>query len=174
MSAPVLPLAEGVPWYPATFDGKRSIPSPAVTEIMLDLLKLDRSDCVMEIGTGSGYQTARLAETGAEIHSIECEPFVDLTSVVGNRIYLHVGDGAEGLSGDKFTAIVATCGVREIPKAWVDQLVEAGRMVIPIGSEQVQRLTLYRKVKGAMVPERIAAYVRFSMMEEKPKCRGMK
>jgi protein-L-isoaspartate(D-aspartate) O-methyltransferase len=156
-----------------TFDGRRTVPSKEVTDLMLELLQLTPQDKVMEIGTGSGYQTRRLAQTGAEIHSIELEPYVDPTIPFGECVYLYHRDGFLGLPEvAPFTAIVATCGLTEIPAAWVDQLRPEGRIVVPIGRADAQRLALFTKLQGHVSPKRIAAYVRFQMMrapdERKP------
>ena len=150
-----------------TFDGKRTIPSPKVTDLILEMLALKPEDKLLEIGTGSGYQTQEFAKSGAEIHSIELEPFVTASGLtVGHTlVYLHSGDGKYGLEHEApFTAIVATCGVPEIRKEWIDQLAEQGRMVLPLGDASVQKLTLLRKQNGEVIPERIGAYVRFQML----------
>ena len=152
-----------------TFDGKRTIPSPKVTDIILDLLQLTPKDVLMEIGTGSGYQTQRFADTGAEIHTIELEPWIDSTKITGDCVFLHHGDGKKGLPNHApFTAIVATCGLEGIPKPWADQLAPNGRLVAPIGDAASQRLVMFRKVGLDLLPLKVAAYVRFQMMREKP------
>ena len=158
-----------------TFDGRRTIPSAAVTARMLELLELSPGDKVLEIGTGSGYQTNCLARTGAEIHSIELEPWVDPTVIVGDCVFLHTGDGKYGLAHQApFTAIVASCGVEEIPDAWREQLTEGGRSVVPIGDAKIQRLTLFRKENSELFPVRIAAYVKFQMLRQPPKAKPIK
>ena len=152
-----------------SFDGRRTIPSKEVTDIMLEMLALTPEDKVLEIGTGSGYQTQRLADTGAEVHSIELEPWVDSTVITGECVFLHTGDGKDGLpTYGPFTAIVATCGVRDVPRAWLDQLAPGGRIVCPVGDESSQRLVLFTLGEGGLQPRRVAAYVRFQMMREKP------
>lgn len=152
-----------------TFDGVRAIPNEQVTNIMLEMLDLKPSDKLMEIGTGSGYQTRRFAETGCEIHSIEIEPWIDTTVVTGDCVYLHFGNGVRGIDGyGPYTAIVATCGVDSIPEAWTKQLAEDGRMVVPIGDPKCQRLTLFRKKDDLLEPKRVGAYVRFQMLRDKP------
>jgi protein-L-isoaspartate(D-aspartate) O-methyltransferase len=152
-----------------TFDGKRTIPSLEVTELMLLLLDLRPEDIVLEIGTGSGYQTKRFAETGACVHSIELEPWIDPTKTVGEFVFLYSGDGYRGLPEHApFTAIAATCGIEEIPDNWVRQLVDGGRLVAPIGLPECQKLTLFRKENGELVPERIGGYVRFQMLRKPP------
>jgi protein-L-isoaspartate(D-aspartate) O-methyltransferase len=152
-----------------TFDGKRTIPSEQVRAIVLDLLHLGPSDKVLEIGTGSGTMTSDFGKTGAEVHSIELEPWVDSTVITGDYVFLHSGDGVKGLPQfAPFTAIVATCGIEGIPKAWADQLAPNGRLIAPIGDSKSQRLVLFRKIEGDLLPMRVAAYCRFSMMREKP------
>lgn len=154
-----------------TFDGRRTIPSLEVTKLMLDALNLQPSDKMLEIGTGSGTQTALFAKTGAEIHSIELEPWLSEISVDGcTNVYLHSGDGANGLSGEgPFTAIAATCGVEQIPDAWTKQLADGGRLIAPVGDAKVQRLTVFVKVKGDLRPQVVLAYCRFQMLKEPPK-----
>lgn len=155
--------------YPPTFDGKRTIPSPACRALILQMLTLGPSDKVLEIGTGSGTMTSEFGATGAEVHSIELEPWVDSTKVVGDYVFLHSGDGINGLPAfAPFTAIVATCGVESIPDVWVKQLSEGGRLVVPIGDSASQRLSVFRKRGSEIIPERVCAYVRFSMMRERP------
>ncbi|HXF14687.1 MAG TPA: hypothetical protein VN517_16140 [Terriglobales bacterium] len=157
--------------YPAVFEGKRAIPSKEVTDLMLELLDLKPGEKLLEIGTGSGYQTKRFAETGAEVHTIEIEPWIEPTVDVGECVFGYYGDGSEGISSAApFAAFVATCGVAEIPCEWVFQLADGGRGVVPIGDGSGQKLTLLRKGQGGeLVPIRVAAYVRFQMLRSKPK-----
>lgn len=158
-----------------TFDGARTIPSAEVTRVMLELLQLSPADKLMEIGTGSGFQTQAFADTGAEIHTVELEPWIDTTKVTGDCVYLHIRDGVEGLPNHApFTAIVATCGIEQIPKAWAEQLCDGGRLVVPVGEPACQKLTKFRKHGLELIPERIAAYTRFQMLRDKPKPRPPK
>lgn len=153
-----------------TFDGKRTIPSEQITDLMANLLDLRPTDKLMEIGTGSAYQTRKWSEFGCEVHSIELEPFVDSTVVTGPYVYLHSGDGRIGLPGEApFTAIVATCGIPQIPPAWKEQLADGGRMLAPVGDIGVQHLTLFRKENGDLIPVCVGAYVRFQMLRDAAK-----
>jgi protein-L-isoaspartate(D-aspartate) O-methyltransferase len=154
---------------PPTFDGRRTIPSPECRALIRQMLNLGPKDKVLEIGTGSGTMTSEFGATGAEVHSIELEPCVDSTKIIGDCVFLHTGDGINGIpSQAPFTAIVATCGIEQIPKSWADQLANNGRLIAPIGDSGSQRLTTFRKINGELVPERVCAYTRFSMMRERP------
>jgi protein-L-isoaspartate(D-aspartate) O-methyltransferase len=148
-----------------TFDGKRTIPSAEVTRLMVEMLNLGPQDKVLEVGTGSGSQTQAFAQTGAEVHSIELEPYIDSTKVTGTYIFLHAGDGRIGLPQEApFSVIVATCGIAEIPKPWQEQLADGGRLLAPVGDVLCQKLTLFRKQGSELIPERIGAYVKFQML----------
>ena len=144
------------------------IPDQAVTELMLQLLDLKPTDKLLEIGTGTGTQTLEWQKYAGEVHSVELHEEYKLNdTTLGGHVYLSYGDGAKGLPEcAPFEAIVATCGVPDIPDPWREQLVEGGRLVVPIGDSKVQRLTLYRKKAASLLPVKIAAYVRFVMMEE--------
>lgn len=143
------------------------IPDVACTNLMLQLLALQPTDKLLEIGTGSGSQTAVWQKYVAEVHSVELKREYKLNdSTLGGHVFLSYGDGAQGLPREApFDAIVATCGTPEVPEAWSDQLKDGGRLVAPIGDNAVQRLALYRKSGTKLIPVRVAAYVRFVMME---------
>lgn len=149
------------------FRDGRTIPSKEVTALMANLLDLGPSDKLLEIGTGSATQTEEWAKSGCEIHTIEVKPVVEPWRVISglDQVYAHIGDGKLGLPNEApFSRIVATCGIEKIPDAWTDQLGDNGRMVVPIGNPEVQKLTLFEKLDGGLRPIRIAAYTRFSMM----------
>lgn len=135
---------------------------------MAEMLRLTPEDKLLEIGTGSASQTIEWAKSGCEVHTIELKPVCEPWRVrLGkDQVYAHMGDGKLGLPQEApFSAIVATCGIESIPDAWQDQLSPKGRMVVPIGTSSCQRLTLFEKdEEGAFRPQRIAGYVRFSMI----------
>lgn len=133
------------------------------------MLNLGPKDKVLEIGTGSGTMTNEFAATGAEVHSIELEPWVDSSQIIGECVYLHTGNGKTGLPNHApFSAIVATCGIEGIPQAWKEQLKPGGKLVVPIGDSKSQRLVVFERHGDDLLPIRVAAYVRFSMMKERP------
>ena len=130
---------------------------------MLELLALGPDDKLLEIGTGTAYQTECWAATGCAVYSLELKPLIPADDSFA-PIRLRVGDGKLGLPGDApFSAIVATCGFKDIPDPWKRQLAEGGRMVVPVGDQTIQKLTLFRKVSGEVKAERVAAYTRFVM-----------
>lgn len=143
------------------------VPEQACTDLMLELLELEPTDKLLEIGTGTGTQTAHWQKYAGEVHSIELHREYKLNdSTLGGHVYLSYGDGAKGKPEEApFDAIVATCGTPDIPEAWAEQLKDGGRLVAPIGSNRVQSLTLYRKVGEFLRPVKVAAYVRFVMLE---------
>lgn len=153
----------------AAFENAPPIPSLAVTKVMVDMLQLKPTDILLEIGTGTGSQTRIWQKYAKEVHSVElCEQYrVAENEPLGPHVYLSYGDGSKGLPDvAPFDAIVATCGVSDIPQAWKDQLAEDGRLVAPIGTAQCQKLTLFQKLGGHVIPVRVGAYTRFVMMEK--------
>lgn len=142
------------------------VPTPSFdcTALMLKALELDSADRVLEIGTGSGTQTNVWAQNCKEVITIDLKLMVDPEEVAENA-YFYQGDGAEGKqSAAPFDAIVCTCGVKEIPQPWVEQLKDGGRLVVPVGEARCQKLCLFIKESGQLIAKRVLAYVRFVMM----------
>ena len=126
---------------PLPIDEGQTISQPYIVALMTELLELKGNEKVLEIGTGSGYQAAVLAELAKEVYSIEIvEP---LASTARNRllelgyqnIKIRAGDGYLGWpEGAPFDAIIITCAPDHIPEPLVEQLKEGGRMVLPVGA----------------------------------------
>jgi protein-L-isoaspartate(D-aspartate) O-methyltransferase len=119
------------------------------------LLHLNKGDKVLEIGTGSGYQTAVLCETGAEVYSVERNRKLYLKarknlSGLGYHPHLFFGDGYEGLPEyAPFDKILITAGTEQIPQELLKQLVVGGRMVLPLGNIYRQEMTVVERIDNA-------------------------
>lgn len=142
----------------------QTISQPFIVALMTDLLDLAPGDRVLEIGTGSGYQTAVLARLAREVFSIETIPALSRRAQKGlaasglDNVRLRVGDGAEGWAeAAPFSAIIVTAAAASVPPMLTDQLAAPGRMVIPVGPpgvEQELRL-IERDADGAVHARRI-------------------
>lgn len=139
-----LPIGEG-----------QTISQPYIVARMLETLALAPTDRVLEIGTGSGYLTALLAELAAQVFSIERHPALanaarDLLSRMGyTNVKVLIGDGTQGFAdAAPFDAIIVSAAAAEIPPALLQQLAEGGRMIIPVGAPDSQQLQFIRMVGG--------------------------
>jgi protein-L-isoaspartate(D-aspartate) O-methyltransferase len=139
-----LPIGEG-----------QTISQPYVVAVMLESLQLEPGDRVLEIGTGSGYVTALLAELSAEVFSIErhdtlaANARVLLAGLGYNNVHIFTGDGTLGLSAyAPFEAILVSAAAIRVPPALIAQLREGGRMIIPLGSTDSQQLSFIRMHNG--------------------------
>jgi protein-L-isoaspartate(D-aspartate) O-methyltransferase len=148
----------------------QTISQPYIVAFMTDQLRPKPSDRVLEIGTGSGYQAAILAELVSEIYSIEIvEPLAKTAEATLQRlgyknVHVKVGDGYKGWPEHApFDAITVTCAPDHVPKPLVDQLKEGGRMIIPVGGFGDQELYLLEK-KNGQLQRRAVLPVRFVPM----------
>ncbi len=133
--------------HPLPIGGGQTISQPYMVALMTEALRLSTEDRIMEIGTGSGYQTAILAEIGDRVVSIErvgslIQRTRDLLDQLGYyRVVIRQADGTLGWKEEApYDAIIVTAGAPEIPKKLVEQLVEGGGLVIPVGGETRQNL----------------------------------
>jgi len=148
----------------------QTISQPYVVAFMTEQLRPKRSDRVLEIGSGSGYQAAILGELVAEVYTIEIvEPLAKSAEATLQRlgysnVHIKVGDGYKGWSEEApFDAIIVTCAPEKVPQPLVDQLKDGGRMVIPVGERFAQQLYLLEK-KNGQLKESITLPVRFVPM----------
>jgi protein-L-isoaspartate(D-aspartate) O-methyltransferase len=130
------------------------------------------SDRVLEIGSGSGYQAAILAELVADVYTIDIvEPLAQTAEATLQRLgyknaHVKVGDGYKGWPEEApFDAIIVTCAPEKVPQPLIDQLKDGGRMVIPAGERFAQQLYLFEKKNGqlkesATLPVRFVPMVR--------------
>lgn len=141
----------------------QTISQPFIVAKMSELLALKKDDRVLEVGTGSGYQAAVLAEMGAKVFSIEIiaalgiEAKKVLAELGFGNVQVKIGDGYQGWPQQApFDGIIVTCAPSHIPGPLQEQLAEGGRMVIPVGpAGGVQKLVLLRKLKGQIKKEKI-------------------
>lgn len=120
----------------------QTISQPYIVALMTEMLRLDPKDRVLEIGTGSGYQAAILAEIANEVYTIEIiEPLYyqaksRLERLGYKNVHLHLGDGTRGWPEEApFDKIIVTAAGINIPDALIRQLKEGGRIVMPVGGE---------------------------------------
>jgi len=144
--------------YPLPIGDGQTISQPYIVALMLESLQLTANDKVLEVGTGSGYATALLADLAAEVFSIErhaslAESARNLLSTLGYRnVHVITGDGALGLPDNApFDAILVSAAALHLPPALPAQLRDRGRMIIPIGSSDSQQLQFIRMVNGQAV-----------------------
>jgi len=135
----------------------QTISQPYIVAFMTEQLRLKPGDRVLEVGTGSGYQAAILAELMSEVYSIEIvEPLAKNAEATLQRlgyknVHLKIGDGYKGWpEAAPFDAIIVTCAPDKVPQALVDQLKDDGRMVIPVGDRFAQQLYLLEKKNGQL------------------------
>jgi protein-L-isoaspartate(D-aspartate) O-methyltransferase len=141
--------------YPLPIAAGQTVSQPYMVALMLEALHLEASSRVLEIGTGSGYQTALLAELAAHVYSVERqaqlarEAEARLSRLGLTNVTLRIADGSKGLPDyAPFDAIVVSAATSQIPTPLFDQLREGGRMIIPIGPPEAQELQLVRKAQG--------------------------
>lgn len=141
---------------------------PSLIAYIVASLELTSSDLVLEVGTGLGYQTALLAQVAGMVYSVD--RFADLVATAtGNlasqqihNVLLTVGDGTQGWPEHApFDAIVVSAAYHEVPQPLVEQLVDGGRLVQPLGAQRGDDLVLFRKESGALVVERDLGTARF-------------
>ncbi len=161
--------------HPLQIGYGQTISQPYIVAFMTEVLNLENTSKVLEIGTGSGYQAAILAELCDSVFSIEIVPELGskatkLLNILGyTNIKVKIGDGYEGWKEySPFDAIIVTCAPTHIPKALEDQLAEGGRMIIPVGKRGVQELILLRKENGKLDKKSVIP-VRFVPMVDENK-----
>jgi protein-L-isoaspartate(D-aspartate) O-methyltransferase len=141
--------------HPLPIGDGQTISQPYVVALMLESLQLTPSDKVLEVGTGSGYATALLAELATQVFSIERHAVLAdsargvLAALGYTNVRVVAGDGALGLpTAAPFDAILVSAAAHALPPALFAQLRDPGRMIIPVGSADSQQLQFIRKVNG--------------------------
>ena len=141
--------------HPLPIGEEQTISQPFIVGLMTSLLELSGREKVLEVGTGSGYQTAVLAALARRVCSIERLPRLAeraraiLESLGYDNVWVRVGNGALGWPDEApFDCIIVTAGGPSIPPPLVQQLADGGRMVLPVGSSENQTLTVVENVDG--------------------------
>jgi len=142
---------------PLPIGSRQTISQPYIVALMSRLADVQAGERVLEVGTGSGYQAAVLAELGAEVHSIEIVPELAeaarraLRETGYERVVVITGDGYRGLPARApFDAILVTAAPDHVPQPLIDQLADGGRLVIPVGETLQELRVLERKGEGVI------------------------
>ncbi len=150
-----LPLGEG-----------QTISQPYIVALMTDLLDISGEDKVLEIGTGSGYQAAILAELGKEVYTTERHKLLAeraekiLKELNYQNVKVLVGDGTKGWKEfSPYQKIIVTASAPDVPQPLFIQLDEMGKLVIPVGGRWSQDLVLIEKRKGKMIRKSVCGCV---------------
>lgn len=143
--------------HPCPIGHDQTVSQPYIVAYMTEKLNPQPGEKVLEIGSGSGYQSAVLAELGAEVYTIETIPTLAeharqiLAEQGFSNVTVRCGDGYAGWpEAAPFDVIIGTCAPEEVPPALVEQLAEGGRMMLPVG-EGFQRLVILRRRGGVLV-----------------------
>jgi protein-L-isoaspartate(D-aspartate) O-methyltransferase len=155
----------------------QTISQPFIVAFMTEQLEPRPDDRVLEVGTGSGYQAAVLAELVKEVYTIEIinelarRAEADLNRLGYTNVHVRAGDGYLGWpEAAPFDAIIVTCAPEAVPPPLIAQLKDGGRMIIPVGAKGYQELVLLRK-NGDRLETRAVLPVRFVPMTGKAKGR---
>jgi protein-L-isoaspartate(D-aspartate) O-methyltransferase len=149
---------------PVPIGQNQTISQPYIQALMTEHLALTGGEKVLEIGTGSGYQTAILARLCREVYTLErwdelsCTAQKLLDSMGIANVHYEVADGSKGYSeAAPFDAILVTAACPEIPAPLIEQLSENGRLIAPVGSLHVQELILLKRVSGRTIRQSICS-----------------
>jgi protein-L-isoaspartate(D-aspartate) O-methyltransferase len=162
--------------HPLPIGHGQTISQPYIVALMSNLLALHPGDRVLEVGTGSGYQAAILAEMGMNVYSIEIiRPLAEtarqrLKDESYDKVHVTIGDGYFGWKQHApFDAIIVTAATDHIPPPLLEQLQKGGKMVIPVGGQlSVQQLVLVTKGADGTVTTRQILPVRFVPLTRRP------
>jgi protein-L-isoaspartate(D-aspartate) O-methyltransferase len=168
--SPVVPAAYEDTPLPIGFN--KTISQPFMVALMTDLLHPQPTDHVLEVGTGLGYQTAILARLVAQVWSVEVvEEFAEsarerLNRLAVENVKIRVGDGSRGWAEHApYDKVLVAAGAKEAPTALIAQLKPGGRLVMPLGPAEDQRLSVIKKEAGGSLETREIMPVRFSELE---------
>jgi protein-L-isoaspartate(D-aspartate) O-methyltransferase len=148
-------------------DAGQTISQPYMVAVMTNLLGLQGHERVLEVGTGSGYQTAILARLAAEVHTVEIIPELSATAqkilaeLAIENIHFHVDDGSLGWpAAAPYDGILVTAAAPQVPQPLLEQLSDGGTLVIPVGAQSEQSLEVWKR-KGDQFERRTMFDVAF-------------
>jgi protein-L-isoaspartate(D-aspartate) O-methyltransferase len=152
---------------PVPIGEEQTISQPYIVAYMIQALSPKREDKILEVGTGSGYQTAVLAEMLERIYTTEIRPQLASKAMMrlnesgyGDKVKIHITNGNMGYEEEApFDGIIVTAATFDIPKSLVEQLAEKGKIIIPIGSAEHQVLIRATKIKGRLLEERLLSCI---------------
>ncbi|MCD4823405.1 MAG: protein-L-isoaspartate(D-aspartate) O-methyltransferase [Phycisphaerae bacterium] len=160
-------LLEAYADCPLPIGHNQTISQPYIVALMLELLGLDSNSRVLDVGAGSGYQTALLARLAGEVYAIERinqlarQAEETLRELGAKNVTFTIGDGSLGWPEQApFDRIICGAAAPEIPPAWIEQLADGGRIVAPVGGEIFQDIEILEK-RGGKIHRRQACAVRF-------------
>lgn len=159
-----LPIGEG-----------QTISQPYIVALMTEVIQPNKKMKVLEIGTGSGYQAAVLAELSGSVYTIEIVEALGLRAKLileemYNNVKVKIGDGYKGWPDEApFDAMIVTCAPTHIPAPLAGQLKEGGKMVIPVGSAGSQKLVVMTKKDGRLIQKAIIPVRFVPMVDSKGK-----
>lgn len=143
---------------------QQTISQPYIVAYMLQALGLTGAERVLEVGTGSGYQTALLSKLVPEVHTIELIPALAdraakaLADLGVTNVFLHVGDGSHGWAESApYNAIVVSAAAPHVPKPLLEQLASHGKMILPVGGFGGQELELWLREDDSFLHETLVA-----------------
>jgi protein-L-isoaspartate(D-aspartate) O-methyltransferase len=146
--------------FPVQLSDTLSVPSERMAYLLAGLLETDGS--VLEIGTGSGYQTAVLAEKCRDVTSIEASPQPGISQKLPNNVALIVGDGFVFETGEEFDGVLVTFATEWIPDTWGTQLKDGARLVVPVKIGNYCRISVYQRRGDTLALDRVIAYAAFT------------
>jgi len=156
--------------YPLPIGHGQTISQPFIVAFMTEAIRPQPGEKILEVGAGSGYQAAVLAQMGADVYTVEIvEPLAEMARQTLERLgyenaHVKHGDGYRGWPEHApFDAIIVTCAPDKIPAPLVEQLRDGGRMIIPVGGGMDQELVLLRKQDGKIEKQSVLP-VRFVPM----------
>jgi protein-L-isoaspartate(D-aspartate) O-methyltransferase len=139
--------------HPLPIDSGQTISQPYIVGLMSELIQAKKTDCVLEIGAGSGYQAAILSHLVSQVHSIDrharlieqAQSIIDKLLI--KNVFFHTGDGSLGLPKfAPFDVILITAAAPKIPKPLLSQLKVGGRLVLPVGERWSQKLERWIRI----------------------------